>query len=41
MRIINLRIDEVMFNKMKRDKELKGIPNWEAYIKLLFFKVKK
>ena len=41
MRIINLRVDNALFKKMQKDKEANDIPNWEMYIRFLFFGRKK
>lgn len=40
MRIINLRLEDKIFNKMEKDKFRKGFPNWELYFEEMFKKFK-
>jgi hypothetical protein len=36
MRIINLRIDDKVFEMIEKDKRLNECDNWESYIQMLF-----
>ena len=41
MRIINVRVDDLFFEKMRKDKFKREIETWEKYLRFLFNKKKE